>query len=882
MEVGYLNRFGIPERVIPCWRESGYGELLPLQVKAIEEGELLGEGNLIISAPASSGKTFCAEIAAIGAIAKLKKVVFLVPLKAVAEEKYHDFLGKYEPLGLEVVISTADRAEFDERITNGRFDLAIVIYEKFNRFLIRNLNLLKILDLVIVDELQMLKEEKRGEVLSLLLTKVMQGPNPPRLLCLAPLGGDWGKVAPLLGARLLHERNRPVELRRGVLESGEFRYRRFNDLSEATESVYTQEEVGEETVYPHLNGFFAAVERFVSSDEQVLVFLKSKSDTVSCAQALAERLRLSPAQDSLSGLSDLEETTLSHRLAECLEHGCAFHNADLNLEQRFLVESGFRSGDIRLLCSTTTLAMGVNLPAKNVFLETQKYLYSPDCDRSVLIPISKGEFENMSGRAGRFGEEKEFGRSLVIAPNRLQSELLWDRYIRGGNGDSPSAKGTVALPEIMLDLVVSGSATDFSSLQGGLVEVCRLHGAKEASTAEIENGLSRVLELRLLEATSSGFRRTKLGEAFSSSGIRLGTGRDILDLLPGGEGFTVADWVFHLCGTPDGEEVYLPVREIERKRGYFRGALGEEASSPELARLISGETVGSTREVRHLKVALILSDWLKEIPTIEIEKKYQVLSGTIRRIAERMSWLLRAVISLGEAQSLQEGFLKRVEELSTSLLFGITPPGFELARFHFPGLSRDFLWRLKGAGIVDLASVAGTDPGVLRQLLPEKLASSLKETAQNVRHRRRGTRLSSSWFGGGAGRHQRRNGGHCLVETSRVIEGKPESMGRLRIEGTAVKNRFLVQVNGRRLLLTHKLHEYLLKLVRALHKKEGGWINKFDLEGGDNQSRYLWRLKRALEPYFPEGSLIIDNNRMGGYRLNIKLKDILISEELLT
>jgi helicase len=882
MEVGYLNRFGIPERVIPCWRESGYGDLLPLQVKAIEEGELLGEENLIISAPASSGKTFCAEIAAIGAIAKLKKVVFLVPLKAVAEEKYHDFLGKYEPLGLEVVISTADRAEFDERITNGQFDLAIVIYEKFNRFLVKNLYLLKTLDLVIVDELQMLREEKRGEVLSVLLTKVMQGQNPPRLLCLAPLEGDWGKVASLLGAHLLHERNRPVELRRGVLESGEFRYRRFNDLSEATESVCTQDEIGEEVVYPHLNGFFAAVYRFVSSGEQVLVFLKSKSDTIRCAQALAERLRLSPAQDSLSGLKDLEETTLSYRLAECLEHGCAFHNADLNLEQRFLVETGFRSGDIRLLCSTTTLAMGVNLPAKNVFLETQKYLYSPDSDRSVLIPIGKGEFENMSGRAGRFGEEKEFGRSLVIAPNRLQSELLWDKYIRGGNGDPPSAKRTIALPEIILDLVVSGSATDFSSLQGSLVKVCRLHEAKDASTAEIENGLSKVLELRLLEATGSGFRRTKLGEAFSSSGIRLGTGGEILNLLPGGEGLTLADWVFRLCGTPDGEEVYLPLREIERKRRYFRDALGEEVSSPELAGLINGETVGSTREVRHLKAALILSDWVKEIPTIEIEKRYQVLSGTIRRIAERMSWLLRAVVSLGEAESLQEGFLKRVEEFSSSLLFGITPPGFELGRLHLPGLSRDFLWRLKGAGIVDLASVAGADHAVLRQLLPERLALSLKETARNAGQRGRATKVSPSWFGGGVGPHRRRSGRHCLLETSRKIEPKPESIGRLRIEGRAVKNRFLVEVDGRKLLLTHKLHEYLLKLIRALRKKEGGWINKFDLEGGDNQSRYLWRLKRALEPYFPKGSVIIDNNRMGGYRLNIKLKDILISEELLT
>lgn len=882
MEVGYLSRFGISEKVLPSWRESGYTELLPLQVKAIEEGELLGEENLIISAPASSGKTFCAEIATIGAISKLKKVVFLVPLKAVAEEKFLDFRGKYEPLGLKVVISSADRSEFDEMITKGQFDLAVIIYEKFNRFLVKNINLLKTLDLVIIDELQMLGDERRGEVLSLILTKISEGANAPRLLCLAPLGGDLREVASLIDARVLHERNRPVELLRGVLEAGEFRYRKFNDLSEASELLFPHEEVEEEGSYPHLKGFFAAVEKFTSGEEQVLVFLKSRPDTIVCARALAERLKLPPATNSLECLKDLEETTLSQSLVTCLQAGCAFHNADLNLEERFLVESGFRCGDIRLLCSTTTLAMGVNLPAKNVFLETQKYFHSPDCDRSVLVPISRGEFENMSGRAGRLGAEAEFGRSLVIAPNKLQSELLWDKYIRGGSGELSTTKRTLSLPEIILDLVISGSARDFPALQRHLEKMGRLCGGEEVSTAQIENSLSRLLELQLLRTTSSGFNGTKLGEAFAASGLKLDTGRAILKLLQEGEGFTLPDWVFHLCQTPDGDENYLPVRDFEKRRGHFRGAIEGEVSSPELSGLISGEIVGNTREIRHLKVALILSDWTSEMTTIEIEKRYQVLSGTIRRIAERTSWLLRGVVSLGEAKAMEERYLRRIEELAISLLFGISPPGFELATLRLPGMGRDFLWRLKQSGITNLPSVLEADLDLLNKLLPERLALSLKQAAEESKEGKKRRRVSAFLFGTTPLSSERKELNRAGSKDLQETKGPPAGIARLRIEGKAVKNRFLVEVNGKSLLLTHKLYHYLLKLVGALYKKEGGWINKFDFEGGDNQSRYLWRLKRALEPHCPKGSLIIDNNRMGGYRLNTGLKNILIPEELLT
>ena len=84
---------GIPESIIQSWRKTQGEMLLPLQSQAVTNHDLLKGRSLIISAPTSSGKTFCGEMAAVVNLFKGMKVVFLVPLKAIAEEKYSDFGG---------------------------------------------------------------------------------------------------------------------------------------------------------------------------------------------------------------------------------------------------------------------------------------------------------------------------------------------------------------------------------------------------------------------------------------------------------------------------------------------------------------------------------------------------------------------------------------------------------------------------------------------------------------------------------------------------------------------------------------------------------------------------------------------------------------------
>ena len=152
MKITELERFGISSSVIKKLNKLGYQDLTDVQRLAIESG--LFEGNsLVISAPTGTGKTFIGELATLTASTRKEygRTVLLVPLKALAEEKFEDFQKKYAEWGLRVAISTADRIGFDDELVE--YDVIISTYEKLNATLIRRPELLREIGLVIIDEI---------------------------------------------------------------------------------------------------------------------------------------------------------------------------------------------------------------------------------------------------------------------------------------------------------------------------------------------------------------------------------------------------------------------------------------------------------------------------------------------------------------------------------------------------------------------------------------------------------------------------------------------------------------------------------------------------------------------------------------------------------
>ena len=416
MKMTELLRHDVPAEVVDLWRKRESDVLLPLQEAAIKRYGLFDAGNLLIQAPTSSGKTFIGEMAALQAALRRKKVVYLVPLKALAEEKYLDFRDKYAPYGLQVIISTRDHRDFDRQLEDGAFSIAVVVYEKLAQLLVRRPERLEEIALIVADELELLSDPERGGLVEILLTRILR--SPARLVGLSAVIGAADKLAAWMHARLITSDRRPVELRSGVLFEGEFRYRTYNQRAEDAERlVETQADSAWDSVTEN-------VKTFAESGESSLVFVKAKHESRRAAQLLAQRVNLPSASDTLTTLRAMEPTRSRDCLIETLSHGVGFHNADLSPEERRAVETGFRAGEILVMVSTSTLAVGMNMPARNVFIAAEKWRYDARLGMPWKTPILRSEYENMGGRAGRFGAGHEFGRSILVAASPFDAETL--------------------------------------------------------------------------------------------------------------------------------------------------------------------------------------------------------------------------------------------------------------------------------------------------------------------------------------------------------------------------------------------------------------------------------------------------------------------------
>ncbi len=195
MRVDTLEAYNVPDDILAIWRASVGEHLLPVQERAVKDFGLFGESDLIVFSPTASGRTFIGEMAAVRAARGDAKVFYLVPQKALAEEKYGELSSRYAAAGIEVVVSSRDHREFDDAIAAGHFDIAVVVFEKLGALLIGCPHLLDEVGLVVVDELQVITDDNRGPALGLLLTKLRMARSKPRIV---------GLSAVLRKAQLLH------------------------------------------------------------------------------------------------------------------------------------------------------------------------------------------------------------------------------------------------------------------------------------------------------------------------------------------------------------------------------------------------------------------------------------------------------------------------------------------------------------------------------------------------------------------------------------------------------------------------------------------------------------------------------------------------------
>ncbi|MBN1801446.1 MAG: DEAD/DEAH box helicase [Candidatus Lokiarchaeota archaeon] len=411
------------ERILRALFESKIFRLRNIQKETIEKGLFFGK-SFLICAPSGSGKTLIGELCAVNtALQCLGKAVYLVPFKALATEKYVHFKKTYEKYGLKVILSIGDYDAEDSELA--RADVIVTTYEKLDS-LVRNFHYKEwIFEItsIIIDEIHIIGEGDRGPRLESLIVRLNDFLNHPQIVGLSATIANpetFNSWLSSLGniSTLIYSDHRPVPLHYNILRT----QNKESTIKKLTSK--TLEEGG-----------------------QVVVFLNTRKNTREQAFNLKETVKRFIIEEDRQKLvkiaNDLKEVKgFNQDLKKILLNGVAFHHAGLLPKERKLVEDNYRQKLIKVLCCTTTLSAGVNIPARVVILKNfKKYVTSgkrignfegfhENSDGFTYFKaFTSNEVFQMLGRAGRPGLDS-VGRGYILVKDLEEKEWVEEYYFK--------------------------------------------------------------------------------------------------------------------------------------------------------------------------------------------------------------------------------------------------------------------------------------------------------------------------------------------------------------------------------------------------------------------------------------------------------------------
>ncbi|KAJ3270593.1 ATP-dependent DNA helicase MER3 [Terramyces sp. JEL0728] len=312
--------------------------------------------NFLLVAPTGSGKTVIFELAILSLLRTntSPKIVYIAPTKALCQERFEDWQKRFS---FQVSLITGDVSQ------SSNYNLLVTTPEKFDSITRTSST---IFHLVLVDEIHFIKDRTRGSCLEVLLTNL-----EPRIISVSATISNIHDISIWLNAKLLYfgQEYRPVQLQKHV-----FGFPVNNTLFAFEDGLKYK--------------LFGLISTYWQK-KPVLVFCCTRKSVVSTAEYITTQTNMFTSCDA---------KVVDKKLGLLLRKGVGFHHGGLCYNDRKIVEELFLTGKLLCLFTTTTLAVGVNLPAHLVIIKgTMQYNFNT----GKLEEYSDLDLLQMIGRAGR-------------------------------------------------------------------------------------------------------------------------------------------------------------------------------------------------------------------------------------------------------------------------------------------------------------------------------------------------------------------------------------------------------------------------------------------------------------------------------------------------
>jgi len=678
-----LSYFGFPAQVLDEWEKNFKNGLNNLQQSAVNDHRILDGDSLLVVAPTSSGKTFIGEMASIRTVIQGKKAVFIFPYKALVNEKYDQFSELYgDRLGIRVIRCDGDHGEQVGLFMKGKYDIALFTFETFLALSVANPFVLNQIGLIVLDEAQFIADPTRGISVELLLTyliSIRERNIKPQLIALSAVIGNVNNFDNWLDIHNLITKDRPVPLTEGVLDrQGRFQYLDVDGQQQLSQFMPAQT-IMQRGDKPSVQDVVVPFVKKLIHDnpsEKIIVFRNVRGKAEGCAKYLANDLGLPAATDVESELPNNDLSRSSSSLREALRGGTAFHNANLTPREKMVIERAFRDAQsrVRVLGATTTVAAGINTPASTVILAEKEFIGEDGREFTIA------EYKNMAGRSGRLGYN-EIGRSVILADNDTEREMLFRKYVLGTPESITSSFHTDEIETWFVRLLAQFSRVLqedavklLSCTFAGYLKNKMSPGWQEHIRVSLEKFLLKMVELKLVEQENGYVQLTLLGRACGRSHLKFRSAMRLVELLRSlsATSFTAMGIIAVIQGLDEMDQ--------QARISIFRKGSKEDIWPHNASRLFGREVILLLQNhvpkdiydyYARSKKALLLYDWISGMSVHDLESKYTLVDNSFCRLTYG---------HLINIANMTRFHLKSASEIASLILLGNQSIGDEIDR----------------------------------------------------------------------------------------------------------------------------------------------------------------------------------------------------------